>query len=67
MQPGELELQIKEQRAHVSLPWIMRYDLYPMKTLETEKQQIREIVGNEWMIVFGHDAGYTGILSSQTQ
>ncbi|HXN21245.1 MAG TPA: MBL fold metallo-hydrolase [Candidatus Dormibacteraeota bacterium] len=42
-------------RAHVPLPWIMGYDLYPMTTLQTKKKWISEIVRNKWMIVFGHD------------
>jgi glyoxylase-like metal-dependent hydrolase (beta-lactamase superfamily II) len=42
-------------RHHVSLPWIMAYDLYPMQTLETKRKWIRDIVSKGWIVVFGHD------------
>ena len=42
--------------AHLPLPWIMGYDLYPMKTLENKRKWIAEIVRGEWLAVFGHDA-----------
>ena len=42
-------------RHHVSLPWIMAYDLYPMQTLETKRKWLRDIVANRWIVVFGHD------------
>lgn len=42
-------------RHHVPLPWIMAYDLYPMETLETKRQWLRNIIANRWIVVFGHD------------
>lgn len=42
-------------RHHVSLPWIMAYDLYPMQTLETKRKWLRDIVVHRWIVVFGHD------------
>ena len=42
-------------RHHLSLPWIMAYDLYPMQTLETKRQWLADIMDNGWMVVFGHD------------
>lgn len=42
-------------RHHVPLPWIMAYDLYPMRTLETKRQWLRDIIANRWIVVFGHD------------
>ena len=42
-------------RHHVSLPWIMAYDLYPLQTLETKRKWLKEIVANGWIVVFGHD------------
>jgi glyoxylase-like metal-dependent hydrolase (beta-lactamase superfamily II) len=42
-------------RHHVSLPWIMAYDLYPMQTLETKRKWLKDIVSNGWIVVFGHD------------
>lgn len=41
--------------AHLPLPWIMGYDLYPMTTLENKKKWLPEIVREEWIALFGHD------------
>jgi glyoxylase-like metal-dependent hydrolase (beta-lactamase superfamily II) len=40
---------------HLSLAWIMGYDLYPLQTLETKRLWIRHAVAGEWIVVFGHD------------
>jgi glyoxylase-like metal-dependent hydrolase (beta-lactamase superfamily II) len=42
-------------RHHLSLPWIMAYDLYPLQTLETKRKWLRTIVQENWIVVFGHD------------
>ena len=42
-------------RHHLSLPWIMAYDLYPLQTLETKRKWLRTIVQEHWSVVFGHD------------
>jgi glyoxylase-like metal-dependent hydrolase (beta-lactamase superfamily II) len=42
--------------AHLPLPWIMGYDLYPMTTLENKKKWIPEVVREGWLALFGHDA-----------
>ncbi len=42
--------------AHLSLPWIMGYDLYPMTTLENKKKWIPEVLREGWLAVFAHDA-----------
>ena len=42
--------------AHLPLPWIMGYDLYPMTTLENKKRWIPEVVREGWLALFGHDA-----------
>jgi glyoxylase-like metal-dependent hydrolase (beta-lactamase superfamily II) len=42
--------------AHLPLPWIMGYDLYPMTTLENKKRWIPEIVREGWLALFSHDA-----------
>jgi glyoxylase-like metal-dependent hydrolase (beta-lactamase superfamily II) len=41
--------------AHLSYPWIMGYDLYPLTTLEQKKKWIPEAVENEWLCLFAHD------------
>jgi len=48
--------------AHVDVPWIMAYDLYPMETLECKRAFVKEAVEREYLIFFEHDpdvsAGY---------
>jgi glyoxylase-like metal-dependent hydrolase (beta-lactamase superfamily II) len=42
-------------RHHISLPWIMGYDLYPAETLEVKKRLLPEAVRESWMCLFYHD------------
>ena len=41
--------------AHLPLPWIMGYDLEPLKTLETKKRVLPEAIRDGWTVVFEHD------------
>ena len=41
--------------AHLPLPWIMGYDLYPMTTLENKKRWIPPVVREGWLALFAHD------------
>jgi len=49
-------------RAHLSAPWIMGYDLYPMDTLAMKKAFLEEAVAKNILVFFEHDpavpAGY---------
>jgi glyoxylase-like metal-dependent hydrolase (beta-lactamase superfamily II) len=40
---------------HLSFPWIMGYDLYPMQTLENKKKWIPQVGREEWIALFSHD------------
>jgi glyoxylase-like metal-dependent hydrolase (beta-lactamase superfamily II) len=42
--------------AHVPLPWIMGYDVEPLRTLETKRRLWLEAADEHWTIVFEHDA-----------
>jgi glyoxylase-like metal-dependent hydrolase (beta-lactamase superfamily II) len=42
--------------AHLRLPWIMGYDLEPLRTLESKRAILREAANEGWRIVFEHDA-----------
>jgi glyoxylase-like metal-dependent hydrolase (beta-lactamase superfamily II) len=42
--------------AHLPLPWIMGYDLYPMITLENKKRWIPTVAREGWLALFVHDA-----------
>ena len=48
--------------AHIDVPWIMGYDLYPMDTLAFKRAFVREAIDREYVIFFEHDphiaAGY---------
>jgi glyoxylase-like metal-dependent hydrolase (beta-lactamase superfamily II) len=41
--------------AHVHLPCIMAYDLYPLEILETKKRILQEAARKNWKLVFEHD------------
>jgi glyoxylase-like metal-dependent hydrolase (beta-lactamase superfamily II) len=41
--------------AHLGLPWIMGFDLYPMTTLENKKKWIPEAIREGWIALFAHD------------
>lgn len=42
-------------RAHVRLPWIMGYDLYPVETLEAKKRLLPQAARDKWICLFYHD------------
>lgn len=41
--------------AHLPLPWIMGYDLEPLRTLESKRALLAEAVAGEWRLIFEHD------------
>jgi glyoxylase-like metal-dependent hydrolase (beta-lactamase superfamily II) len=41
--------------AHVPIPWIMAYDLYPVELIQRKKRLLDEAVREEWLCVFEHD------------
>jgi len=42
-------------RAHVPLPWIMGYDLYPAETLEVKRELLPQAAREDWDCLFYHD------------
>ncbi len=42
--------------AHVPLPWIMGYDLYPLLTLDNKKKWLPRAAEGNWLCIFEHDA-----------
>jgi len=42
-------------RAHVSFPWIMGYDLYPVETLAAKKTLLPRAAQEGWLCLFYHD------------
>lgn len=41
--------------AHLPLPWIMGYDLEPLRTLESKRSLWRRAREESWLLVFEHD------------
>jgi glyoxylase-like metal-dependent hydrolase (beta-lactamase superfamily II) len=41
--------------AHLPLPWIMGYDLEPLRTLESKRSVVEEALARGWMLIFEHD------------
>jgi glyoxylase-like metal-dependent hydrolase (beta-lactamase superfamily II) len=44
-------------RAHLPLPWIMAFDLYPMDTLASKKKLLPQLAKGQVLVVFPHDPG----------
>jgi len=42
--------------AHLPLPWIMGYDVEPLRSLESKRALLRDAVAGEWRLVFEHDS-----------
>lgn len=45
---------------HLSLPWIMGYDVEPLRTLESKRALFYRGMAEGWHIVFTHDASTVG-------
>lgn len=41
--------------AHLPLPWIMGYDVEPLRTLESKRALLRRAVDERWLVVSTHD------------
>jgi glyoxylase-like metal-dependent hydrolase (beta-lactamase superfamily II) len=41
---------------HMPLPWIMGYDVEPLRTLESKRALLSQAVAERWLLVFEHDA-----------
>ncbi len=41
---------------HLSLPWIMGYDVEPLRTLESKRSLLEKAVEERWLLVSVHDA-----------
>ncbi len=46
--------------AHLPLPWIMGYDVEPLRTLESKRALYTRGVAERWRVVFEHDARVVG-------
>ena len=41
--------------AHISLPWVMAYDMRPLDTLNEKTRLLNEAAANNWVLFFEHD------------
>ncbi len=41
--------------AHLPIPWIMAYDLFPLETLANKKKLLPKAVKEKWLCWFYHD------------
>ena len=41
--------------AHISMPWVMAYDMRPLDTLREKQKILSEAVDNNWVLFFEHD------------
>ena len=41
--------------AHVSMPWVMAYDMRPLETLNEKHMILNEAAANNWVLFFEHD------------
>lgn len=41
--------------AHIGLPYVMSYDLYPLETLKTKKKIYDQALAEDWTLAFVHD------------
>jgi glyoxylase-like metal-dependent hydrolase (beta-lactamase superfamily II) len=41
--------------AHLPMPWIMGYDLEPMRTLESKRALLQDAAERDWWLFFEHD------------
>jgi glyoxylase-like metal-dependent hydrolase (beta-lactamase superfamily II) len=44
--------------AHIGLPYVMSYDLFPLKTMETKKRFYEHATKEDWILAFVHDPLY---------
>lgn len=40
---------------HLSFPWIMSYDLFPLETLEAKENLLPQAIRDNWLCLFYHD------------
>ncbi len=51
---------------HINLPYIMSYDLQPLKTLEEKSRILRQAVEENWKLFFEHDPELAAITVDKT-
>jgi glyoxylase-like metal-dependent hydrolase (beta-lactamase superfamily II) len=53
--------------AHIPLPYVMAYDMFPMTTLDEKKMFLDEAVANDYILFFEHDLNIECCTLQQTE
>jgi len=53
--------------AHISLPWIMSYDVRPLQTLQEKISILNQVVDNNYILFFEHDPNVECCTLKQTE
>src|SRR5207302_11465422 len=53
--------------AHIPLPYVMAYDMFPLKTLDEKKSFLKEASNNNYVLFFEHDAQHECCTLHQTE
>ncbi len=52
---------------HISIPWVMGYDMRPLDTLNEKTKLLQEAVENNWILFFEHDKSIETCTLQQTE
>jgi glyoxylase-like metal-dependent hydrolase (beta-lactamase superfamily II) len=44
-------------KSHLSLPWVMGYDHYPLESCDIKAQWLARAASEKWLVVFDHETG----------
>jgi len=53
--------------AHLSIPWVMAYDMRPLDTLNEKAQILQEALDGNWLLIFEHDPKIECCTLTQTE
>ncbi|HXL54960.1 MAG TPA: MBL fold metallo-hydrolase [Chitinophagaceae bacterium] len=53
--------------AHLPVPYVMAYDMFPLKTLQEKKSFLKEALDKEYILFFEHDANIECCTLQQTE
>jgi len=54
-------------QGHIPIPYIMAYDIYPLKSMNEKKTFLREALQNDYILFFEHDPQYECCTLHQTE
>jgi glyoxylase-like metal-dependent hydrolase (beta-lactamase superfamily II) len=54
---GVFFADIMPTKAHVSPPWVMGYDHYPLQSCDVKDEWLSRCVDENWLVVFDHEPG----------